>query len=69
MKKILSEIRFEDDENPFYVMNDHAQWWCGLRGGKAIFTDNFDEAKTLKRNTQFMTLKRVSDFPIEKIEL
>lgn len=69
MKKLLAEIKCEEDEKPFYVMNDYAQWYCGLRGGKPKFTDNFDEARILERNTQFKTLKRVSDYPIEKIEL
>ena len=69
MKKILREIIFEDDEEPFYVMNDLAQWYCGLKRGKPAFSDNFEIARTLKRDSQFKTLKRISDYPIEKIKL
>ena len=69
MKKLLAEIKFIEDEKPFYVMNDYAQWYCGLRAGKPIFTDDFNEARTLERDTQFKMLKRVSDYPIEKVEL
>jgi hypothetical protein len=69
MKKLLAELKCGDDEKPFYVMNDYAQWYCGLRGGKASFTDNFENARTLDRESQFKMLKRVSDYPIEKVEL
>jgi hypothetical protein len=69
MKKLLAELKCGDDETPFYVMNDYAQWYCGLRGGKAAFTDNFENARTLERDTQFKMLQRVSDYPIEKVEL
>jgi hypothetical protein len=69
MKKLLAEIKFEDNEKPFYVMNDSAQWYHGLRAGKPVFTDNFEEARTLERDTQFKMLQRVSDYLIEKVEL
>ena len=61
MKKLLAEIRCQYDEKPFYVMNDYAQWYCGLKYGKANFTDDFNEARTLDRDAQFKMLKRVSD--------
>jgi hypothetical protein len=69
MKKLLAEVKHINNEKPFYVMNDYAQWYCGLRGGKAAFTDEFKEARTLERDTQFKMLQRVSDYPIEKVEL
>jgi hypothetical protein len=68
-KRLLLDLECEENEIPFYVMNDCAQWYCGLRGGKAAFTDNFESARTLDRETQFKMLQRVSDYPIEKVEL
>lgn len=69
LTRLLSEIKPEGNEKSFYVMNDYAQWYCGLKRGKASFSDNFNEARTLQRNSQFIMLKKVSDYPIEKVEL
>ena len=32
----------------FIVLNQHAQVWCGLKGGKPVFSDNWNEAKPLE---------------------
>jgi len=50
----------------FIVLSDNAQVWTGLKGGSAVFSDNWDEAKPLKRHEQFLTLQRVSPVKIEK---
>ena len=50
----------------FIVLSDNAQVWTGLKGGSAVFSDNWDEAKPLKRHEQFVTLQRVSPVKIEK---
>ena len=67
MKKLLHLE--EDNEKSFYVMNDWAEYWSGLKFGKAVFSDNFEEARTLERDEQFKTLQVLSDYPIEKIYL
>ena len=59
----------EEKNIPFYVMNEFAQYWCGLKYGKAKFSDNFSEARTLQRDGQFRSLQHVSDYRIEKIYL
>ena len=50
----------------FIVLNKDAQVWVGLKGGSAVFSDNWDETKPLKRHEQFVTLQRVSPVKIEK---
>ena len=65
MKKRLLVI--EEESNPFYVMNDYAQYWIGLKEGKGNFSDDFSKARQLTNDTQFRMLKRLSDCPIEKI--
>lgn len=69
MIKKFFEIQPEEKEIPFYVMNDYAQWYCGLKRGKASFSDNFEDARTLQRESQFNMLKKVSDFPIEIVKV
>jgi hypothetical protein len=59
----------EEEDISFYVMNEFAQYWCGLRYGKAVFSDSFSEARTLKRDGQFRSLQHVSNYKIEKIYL
>ena len=59
----------EEPIRPFYVMNEYAEYWAGLRFGKARFSDNFDEARTLERDEQFKNLQYLSDYKIEKIYL
>ena len=67
MKKLLQLE--EDNEKSFYVMNDWDEYWSGLKLGKAAFSYNFEDARTLERDTQFKTLQILSDYPIEKIYL
>jgi hypothetical protein len=37
-----------------------------LRGGKPEFSESYDDAKPLERESQFRTLVRISDVPIFK---
>jgi hypothetical protein len=67
MKKMF--LHSEEPTHPFYVMNEYAEYWTGLRFGKARFSDNFNEAKTLERDEQFRSLQHISDYKIEKIYL
>jgi hypothetical protein len=61
----LSDI-FQEQERKYIVWNDKAQFFAGLRGGKPIFSESYDDAKPLERESQFRTLVRVSDVPIFK---
>jgi hypothetical protein len=57
----------EEELNPFYVMNDYAQYWIGLKKGKGDFSDDFSKARQLTNDAQFRMLKMLSNCPIEKI--
>ena len=61
----LSDI-FVEQERTYIVCNDQAQFFSGLRGGKPSFSESYDDAKALERESQFRTLVRVSDVPIFK---
>ena len=52
----------------FIVLNQHAQVWCGLKGGKPVFSDNWDEAKPLENEEQFFNLKISADYNDNKFE-
>jgi hypothetical protein len=52
----------------FIVLNKHAQVWCGLRGGKPIFSDDWNEAKTLENDEQFFNLRISADYNDSKFE-
>ena len=61
----LSDV-FVEKERTYIVWNDEAQFFSGLRGGKPVFSESYDDAKPLERERQFRTLVRVSDVPIFK---
>lgn len=61
----LSDV-FTEKERTYIVWNDQAQFFSGLRGGKPVFSESYDDAKPLERESQFRTLVRVSDVPIFK---
>ena len=61
----LSDV-FVEQERTYIVCNDQAQFFSGLRGGKPEFSESYDDAKPLERESQFRTLVRRSDVPIFK---
>ena len=61
----LSDI-FVEKERAYLVCNDQAQFFSGLRGGKPVFSESYDDARPLQRESQFRTLERISDIPIFK---
>jgi len=61
----LSDV-FVEQERTYIVCNDQAQFFSGLRGGKPEFSESYDDAKPLERESQFRTLVRISDIPIFK---
>ena len=46
----------------FLVLNKNAQVWCGLQGGKPVFSDNWDDAKPLYNDQQFFNLRMAADY-------
>ena len=61
----LSDV-FVEQDRAYRVCNDQAQFFSGLRGGKPEFSESYDDAKPLNRESQFRTLVMVSDVPIFK---
>ena len=59
----------EEKEDLFYVMNDYAQYFIGLKLGRANFGDDFSLARELTNDAQFKNLQYLSDYPIENIYL
>lgn len=66
-KEIDSQIAYEN-KHPFYVMNECAQVFAGLRRGYPYFSDNVNEAKPIYNNEQFRSIKRGHLYKIERIE-
>ena len=68
MKRFWADLGdiFVEQERTYIVCNDQAQFFSGLRGGKPEFSESYDDAKPLERESQFRTLVRVSDVPIFK---
>jgi len=68
MKKFWADLSdvFVEKERTYIVWNDEAQFFSGLRGGKPVFSELYDDAKPLERESQFRNLVRISDVPIFK---
>jgi hypothetical protein len=65
----VKQLLEEEKEDLFYVMNDYAQYFIGLKLGRANFGDDFSLARELTNEAQFKNLQYLSDYPIEKIYL
>ena len=46
----------------FIVLNRQAQVWYGLKAGKPVFTDDWDQAKPLYNDEQLFNLKLAADY-------
>ena len=69
MKSILNKKLRGKPEPQFIVLNEHAQVYCGLKGGYPQFSDNFSEARSIERDEQLNTIQRGTLFKLEKILL
>jgi hypothetical protein len=67
-KEVDSQIAYER-KHPFYVINEFAQVFAGLRQGYPFFSDNVTEAKPIYNNEQFRSIRRGHLYKIERIEL
>ena len=61
-KKKVDLITLDPEYKPFIVMNEYLQVWVGIKdGGRTlVFSDDFDDARSLFFDSQFRTLKRIS---------
>lgn len=55
----LNEL-FETKHRAYLVLNDDAQFFSGLKGGRPIFSESYDDAKPLFNHSQFKTLQSIS---------
>ena len=61
-------VPIDPDYKPYIVLNDKLQVWIGLRDGgrRAVFSSNFDSAKILGYEEQFVHICRISDGQVMK---
>ncbi len=57
----------EERKRPFYVMDECARVFAGLRRGYPHFSENINEAKPIYNNEQFGAIRRGSTYGIERI--
>lgn len=62
MKAVLNKNELEPAPPEFFLLNEHAQVFAGLRGGYPYFSDNWDEAKPLNNDNQVKLIKRGTYF-------
>lgn len=67
-KEVDTQIAYER-KHPFYVINEYAQVFAGLRGGYPHFSDNIKDAKSIYNNAQFNNIRKGYIYKIERIEL
>jgi hypothetical protein len=61
-------VPIDPDYKPYIVLNDMLQVWvCLLDGGRTLlFSDNFEEAKILGYEEQFVHICRIADCQVMK---
>ena len=65
-KEVDTQIAYER-KHPFYVMNEYAQVFAGLRGGYPHFSDNINEAKSIYNNAQLRNIQKGHLYRIERV--
>jgi len=61
-------VPIDPNYKPYIILNDMLQVWVGLRdGGRTLsFSDDFDEAKILGYDEQFIHICRIADCQVMK---
>jgi hypothetical protein len=59
----------EERKRPFYVIDEYARVFAGLRRGYPYFSEDINEAKPIYNNEQFGSIKRGHLYKIERIEV
>ena len=67
-KELDEQIAYES-KHPFYVIDETAQVFSGLRGGYPYFSNNLNDAKPIYNQSQFNCIKRGHLYKIERIEV
>ena len=65
MKAILNKKLRGPKEPEFIVVNEHAQVFCGLRGGYPEFSDHWDDAKPLDNPNQVRSIQYGTSSKVE----
>ncbi len=67
-KKKKKQPLIDPDYKPYIVLNDKLQVWVGLLDGgrRVAFSDDFDEAKVLGYEEQFVHICRIADCQVMK---
>jgi hypothetical protein len=67
-KKKKKQPIIDPDYKPYIVLNDRLQVWVGLLEGgrKVAFSDDFDAAKVLGYEEQFVHICRIADCQVMK---
>ena len=66
MKILLNKKLAEKPEQPFILLNEAAQVFCGLQGGYPAFSDELEDAKPLHRDSQIRLIQQGTSFKLEK---
>ena len=67
-KEVDTQIAYER-KHPFYVINEYAQVFAGLKGGYPHFSDNIKDTKSIYNNAQFNNIRKGYLYKIERIEV
>lgn len=67
-KRKKKQPLIDPDYKPYIVLNDKLQVWVGLLDGgrRVAFSDDFDEAKVLGYEEQFVHICRIADCQVMK---
>jgi len=66
-EKEIDQQILQERKKPFYVINEYAQVFAGLKQGYPYFSDNVTEAKPIYNNEQFGSIKRGHLYKIERV--
>ncbi len=67
-EKEIDQQILQERKKPFYVINEYAQVFAGLKQGYPFFSDDVTEAKPIYNNEQFGTIRRGHLYNIERVE-
>lgn len=59
----------ENKSEQFIIVNELAQVFCGLKGGRPNFTDDWKIAKPLNNENQFKSVQKGTLFQLEMMPL
>ena len=66
-KEVDTQIEYER-KHPFYIINEYAQVFAGLKGGYPHFSDNIKDARSVYNHAQFNNIQKGHLYKIERIE-